>query len=52
VKHVVMTSDEQDEAWWRQVAEMGWKAIDHSQTEETHGPWSVFIFLLSDHLLK
>lgn len=42
---IIMTSDETDEAWWAQVAEFGWKRIDHValQTEERHGKWSVAI---------
>ncbi|KAJ7293089.1 hypothetical protein C8J57DRAFT_1268093 [Mycena rebaudengoi] len=43
-KHVVMTSDEKNETWWRQVADLGWKAIEHSQTKAKYGPWSVFFF--------
>ncbi|THH17713.1 hypothetical protein EUX98_g9074 [Antrodiella citrinella] len=41
VEHVIMTSDEQDAAWWDQVREMGWLSIDHDKegTTERHGEW-------------
>jgi len=41
VKHVIMTSDEQDETWWDQVKEMGWLRIDHGKenTAEVYGEW-------------
>ncbi|EPQ60426.1 hypothetical protein GLOTRDRAFT_124182 [Gloeophyllum trabeum ATCC 11539] len=31
--HVLMTSDEQDAAWWAQVRAMGWRWIDHGAEE-------------------
>ncbi|KAH8835542.1 hypothetical protein DL96DRAFT_1666280 [Flagelloscypha sp. PMI_526] len=39
VEHVIMTSDERDEAWWKDVATFGWHRIDHSITAAEHGPW-------------
>ncbi|KAJ7110316.1 hypothetical protein C8R43DRAFT_163694 [Mycena crocata] len=39
VHRVIITSDEQDRAWWRKVAELGWVTPDHSQTEALHGIW-------------
>ncbi|CAK5271135.1 unnamed protein product [Mycena citricolor] len=44
VQHVIMTSDETDESWWRQVQAQGWDRVDHSWTSEIHGAWfPVFI---------
>jgi hypothetical protein len=45
-KHVIMTSDEKDPAWWSDVEAQGWLRIDHSMTEKTFGRWSVLFFLL------
>ncbi|KAK7465417.1 hypothetical protein VKT23_005395 [Stygiomarasmius scandens] len=39
VNHVIMTSDEDDVAWWQEVTEQGWLRVDHSQTVEKHGAW-------------
>ncbi|KAK7058451.1 hypothetical protein VNI00_002085 [Paramarasmius palmivorus] len=39
VNHVVMTSDERNETWWKEVAEQGWFWPDHSKTKETYGDW-------------
>ncbi|KIM88674.1 hypothetical protein PILCRDRAFT_813643 [Piloderma croceum F 1598] len=39
VKHVIMTSDEVDPAWWADVMKLGWKYPDHSKTEEEYGRW-------------
>lgn len=39
VEHVIMTSDEREEAWWDQVAELGWYTVDHSKTVEEYGRW-------------
>ncbi|KAF5388528.1 hypothetical protein D9757_004678 [Collybiopsis confluens] len=39
VNHIVMTSDERDEAWWKEVEEQGWKFPDHSRTKEIFGDW-------------
>jgi hypothetical protein len=39
VKHVIMTSDETDEAWWAEVKRQGWLRIDHSTTNQVHGVW-------------
>ncbi|KAJ7361204.1 hypothetical protein DFH08DRAFT_843459 [Mycena albidolilacea] len=41
VNHVIITSDERDEAWWDQVAEQGWRTPDHAglKTEERYGVW-------------
>ncbi|THV07511.1 hypothetical protein K435DRAFT_833398 [Dendrothele bispora CBS 962.96] len=39
VNHVIMTSDERDEGWWKEVEEQGWLAVDHSQTKELYGDW-------------
>jgi hypothetical protein len=41
VKHVIMTSDERDPAWWADVAAQGWLAVNHSRTEELYGKWWV-----------
>ncbi|KAF5368478.1 hypothetical protein D9758_002235 [Tetrapyrgos nigripes] len=39
VNHVIVTSDEKDDAWWQEVAELGWLRIDHSMTAVEHGEW-------------
>ncbi|KAJ7150201.1 hypothetical protein C8R46DRAFT_1229772 [Mycena filopes] len=41
VEHVIITSDEQNQTWWDEVGEMGWRTPDHVKfkTEETHGIW-------------
>lgn len=41
VPHVIMTSDEGDQAWWDAVAARGWYRVDHEKmrTEETFGKW-------------
>jgi len=41
VEHVIMTSDEEDQSWWEQVAEQGWHIVDHSGTVERYGAWYV-----------
>jgi hypothetical protein len=41
VNHVVMTSDERNATWWREVAEMGWFTPDHTNTKALYGDWSV-----------
>ena len=44
--HVVMVSDEKDQAWWNAVRLMGWYTPDHiaEQTVEKYGDWLVFTF--------
>lgn len=39
--HVLMTSDERDEAWWDDVKAMGWARVDHNamNTAQEHGRW-------------
>ena len=41
LQKVVMTSDEKDPEWWRQVREQGWYAPDHveQKTAELMGEW-------------
>jgi hypothetical protein len=41
VTRVVVMSDEEDAAFWRDVANMGWTRIDHSKelTLEKYGEW-------------
>jgi len=39
VKDVIMTSDEDDLAWWADVAKEGFKYPDHTKTEEEYGRW-------------
>lgn len=38
---VIMTSDETDQAWWDEVAALGWAAMDHNEqhTVERYGRW-------------
>ena len=38
---VIMTSDETDEAWWDEVAALGWAKMDHDkfETVERYGKW-------------
>ncbi|KAL6305618.1 hypothetical protein BKA93DRAFT_730716 [Sparassis latifolia] len=40
-RHVIMTSDEQDAAWWEGVAAQGWLRVDHdgARTAEVYGNW-------------
>ncbi|KAF7302972.1 hypothetical protein MKEN_01259900 [Mycena kentingensis (nom. inval.)] len=46
VTHVVMTSDEKDEAWWDEIAAAGWFRPDHTrmQTAEIYGEWYPVLF--------
>ncbi|KZT75033.1 hypothetical protein DAEQUDRAFT_660021 [Daedalea quercina L-15889] len=39
--HVIITSDEQDQAWWDEVTSLGWVKIDHDawETERKYGKW-------------
>lgn len=39
IEHVFMTSDEKDEAWWKDVASFGWLTPDHAEIEAKYGPW-------------
>jgi hypothetical protein len=39
VEHVIMTSDEQDPAWWDGVRAQGWLTLNHSRTVELYGAW-------------
>jgi hypothetical protein len=39
VDRVIVTSDEQDSAWWEAVNDLGWSRPDHEQTVELHGQW-------------
>lgn len=39
VDHVILTSDEGDEDWWKEVLDQGWFRIDHSKTVERYGAW-------------
>ncbi|KAG8985443.1 hypothetical protein FRB93_005829 [Tulasnella sp. JGI-2019a] len=41
VKRVIVTSDERNATWWKEVLEMGWSRIDHEKerTSETLGTW-------------
>lgn len=40
-EHVLVTSDEKDEAWWESVRSMGWTWVDHQKlrTVERFGLW-------------
>ncbi|KAI0734697.1 hypothetical protein C8Q72DRAFT_873170 [Fomitopsis betulina] len=39
--HVIITSDETDQAWWDGVTSLGWVKIDHDawETGQTYGNW-------------
>ncbi|KAJ7109973.1 hypothetical protein C8R44DRAFT_842428 [Mycena epipterygia] len=37
VKHVIVTGDEKDSAWWDSVRELGWRRPDHSQIYGSYG---------------
>ncbi|KAH9836945.1 uncharacterized protein C8Q71DRAFT_578541 [Rhodofomes roseus] len=39
--HVILTSDEKDQAWWDEVTALGWVKIDHDawETEQNYGKW-------------
>ncbi|KAJ7493300.1 hypothetical protein B0H11DRAFT_2277373 [Mycena galericulata] len=39
VSRVIVTSDEEDSAWWDDIAQLGWVRPDHSRTEERYGQW-------------
>jgi len=39
VKHVIMTSDENDPEWWKEVSAQGWLQVDHTNTTEIYGAW-------------
>ncbi|KAK7031515.1 hypothetical protein R3P38DRAFT_818327 [Favolaschia claudopus] len=39
VDRVIVTSDEEDPAWWAEVAKLGWSNPDHSRTADVHGKW-------------
>ncbi|KZP28811.1 hypothetical protein FIBSPDRAFT_728362 [Athelia psychrophila] len=39
VTHIIMTSDEDDPAWWEEVYKQGWKAPDHTNTATEYGRW-------------
>jgi hypothetical protein len=39
VDHVIVTSDEKDESWWKEVTDQGWSRIDHSKTVDLYGAW-------------
>ncbi|KAJ7492380.1 hypothetical protein FB451DRAFT_1388779 [Mycena latifolia] len=39
VAHVIVTSDETNRTWWREVDKLGWLAPDHSRTQELYGNW-------------
>ncbi|KAK1233665.1 hypothetical protein PQX77_003160 [Marasmius sp. AFHP31] len=39
VEHVIMTSDERNQTWWKDVADLGWKTPDHSETKAKYGDW-------------
>ncbi|KAF7347626.1 hypothetical protein MVEN_01519500 [Mycena venus] len=39
VKHVIMTSDEKNHTWWRDVDKLGWLGVDHTRTKELYGHW-------------
>ena len=47
VEHVIMTSDEEDQSWWEQVAEQGWHIVDHSGTVERYGAWYVQVLVMA-----
>lgn len=41
--HVIVTSDEKDEAWWAEVRALGWTWVNHAAAgtaeREPHGQW-------------
>ena len=51
VEHVIMTSDESDETWWKEVREFGWYTVDHSTTVELYGRWYVLDAITPSYLL-
>lgn len=36
---VIMTSDEEDPAWWQEARNMGYWVIDHKDTVANYGVW-------------
>jgi hypothetical protein len=45
---VIMTNDERDPDWWKGVADLGWKFIDHGpdgeDTANKHGGGAFIVF--------
>lgn len=39
--HVIVTSDEEDETWWGDVAKMGWARLNHTRSKAELGRWCV-----------
>ncbi|KAJ6520070.1 hypothetical protein C8R45DRAFT_805951 [Mycena sanguinolenta] len=39
VEHVIVTSDEKNSTWWREIDKLGWLGVDHSRTKELYGLW-------------
>ncbi|KAJ7170120.1 hypothetical protein C8R46DRAFT_1217718 [Mycena filopes] len=37
--HVIVTSDEKNGTFWRDVHKMGWLGVDHSRTKDLYGQW-------------
>jgi len=35
----LITSDEEDPEWWAEVAKLGWKSPNHTNTEADYGRW-------------
>lgn len=46
VDKVLVTSDEEDEAWWKTVEDYGWHRINWvaEKTEEEYSEWCVMIY--------
>ncbi|KAJ7628938.1 hypothetical protein FB45DRAFT_1028998 [Roridomyces roridus] len=36
---VIVTSNEGDKGWWKDVTKLGWLRLDHERTTREHGPW-------------
>jgi hypothetical protein len=45
VYNVLITSDEEDPEWWAEVAKLGWKSPNHTNTEAEYGRWCVYIYI-------
>lgn len=49
VYNVIITSDEDDPEWWAEVARLGWKNPDHTNTEADYGRWYVVKYILTNN---
>ncbi|KIO21681.1 hypothetical protein M407DRAFT_80126 [Tulasnella calospora MUT 4182] len=51
-QHVIVLSDESDDAWWAEVEKLGWKRIDHARDRTTERYRSLWYPSLIDAMLQ